>query len=181
MRQIICICLVLAAAPVFAADHGIYLGAGVGHSNVKVEQDDSRFGTLKFDGGDVSYKVIAGFRFLDWLAIEANYVDLGKPDDQLRGTKAEINPHGVTLDALGLLPLGPFDLFLKAGAINWKATLNAPDIAVSTKRDGTDFTYGGGAQFRLGSLAFRAEYEAYEFSNIKDANMVAVGVTWTFF
>jgi outer membrane autotransporter protein len=46
--------------------------------------------------------------------------------------------------------------------------------------DGTDFAYGVGAQFRLLSLGIRAEYEMFDIDNVKDANMISIGVTYTF-
>lgn len=181
MRKIICVALAFASAPAFAVDHGVYLGASLGHSDVKVEQGDPRFGRLTFDGGDTAYKLIGGIRIFNWLAAEASYVDLGTPDDRVAGVKAEVNPRGVAVDALGIYALGPIDVFAKGGLINWRARLRAPAISVSTKRDGTDFTYGAGAQFRLGSLAVRAEYEVFDLKDVKNADLVSVGVTWTFF
>jgi hypothetical protein len=59
--------------------------------------------------------------------------------------------------------------------------LHAPSLSVEQKRDGTDFAYGGGVQFRLGSFAIRAEYQGFDLQTVKDANMISLGATWTFF
>src|SRR6187401_138280 len=56
-----------------AADNGFYIGAGITTTDFKMSIDD--FGSETLD--DNGFKVIAGFRPLDWLAIEANYIDLG--------------------------------------------------------------------------------------------------------
>jgi hypothetical protein len=58
-----------------AADNGFYLGAGI--TDTKFDVDDVGSGSLD----DNSFKVIAGFRPLDWLAFEANYLDLGSDSD----------------------------------------------------------------------------------------------------
>ena len=54
-----------------AADNGLYLGAGITQTEFDVE--DAGSGEL----ADNSFKLIVGFRPLDWLAFEANYLDLG--------------------------------------------------------------------------------------------------------
>jgi hypothetical protein len=167
-----------AAAPAFAADNGIYLGAAVGSSNVQV--DRSAAADLNFNGNDTGYKLIAGIRPLDWLAIEANYVDFGKPDDRVAGVNVNAKVHGATGFAVGFVTLGPIDLYGKAGLINWNGKLSAGSFGKLVDDDGTNFGYGVGAQFRLGSLGIRAEYEAYNADRLDDLNMVSVGVTWTF-
>ena len=170
--------LALCASPAFAVDNGFYLGAGVGQSGVKYEDsiDDVK---LDFDANATAYKLIAGWRFLDWLAVEGNYVDLGSGDDNVAGEKIESDVSGVSLAAVGFLPVGPVDLFAKVGAISWDAELDSETLG-SISDDGTDLTYGVGAQFRIWSLSLRAEYERFDISEADTVDLVSVGVTWTF-
>ena len=162
-----------------AADNGIYLGASVGQSST--EYDQSIAGEdFNFDASATGFKAIAGWRFLDWLAVEGNYVDLGSGDDNVLGEKVESDVNGVSLSAVGFLPVGPVDLFARVGAINWSADLDAPGLGISGSEDGTDLTYGIGAQFRVWSLSLRAEYERFDISDADNVDMVSVGVTWTF-
>jgi hypothetical protein len=165
----------LFSVPALAADNGIYLGASVGQSNVKYDELD-----LDFDASATGYKVIAGWRFLDWLAVEGNYVDLGSGDDRVLGEKVESDVNGVTLSAVGFLPVGPVDLFARVGAINWSADLDAPGLGIRGSDDGTDLAYGVGAQFRVWSLSVRGEYERFDISDADTVDMVSIGVTWTF-
>ncbi len=161
-----------------SADNGIYLGGSVGQSNVTY--DDSFEGAnLNFDASATGFKAIAGWRFLDWLAVEGNYVDLGTGDDRVLGEKVESSVDGVSLSAVGFLPVGPVDVFARVGAINWEADLNAPGLGLSGSDDGTDLTYGIGAQFRVWSLSIRGEYERFDISD-DTVDMFSVGVTWTF-
>jgi len=166
------------ATPAHAADNGIYLGASVGQSGV---QFDETFDGTKFDydASATGFKAIAGWRFLDWLSVEANYVDLGSGDDTVQGQKIETDVNGVSLSAVGFLPIGPVDLFARVGAINWNADVSSPDFGKFSD-DGTDLTYGVGAQFRVWSLGIRAEYEWFDVSDIDTVDMISVGVTWTF-
>lgn len=162
-----------------AADNGIYLGASVGQSSTEYDQnfDGENF---SFDASSTGFKAIAGWRFLDWVAVEANYVDLGSGDDNVLGEKIETDINGVSLSAVGFVPVGPVDLFARVGAINWNADLEAPGLGISGSDDGTDLTYGVGAQFRVWSLSLRAEYEIFDISDADNVDMVSLGVTWTF-
>jgi OOP family OmpA-OmpF porin len=169
----------LVAAPAFAADNGIYLGASVGQSGVTFEETVAGE-DFEFDTDSTGYKAILGWRFLDWLAVEANYVDLGSGDDNVAGTRIETDVNGISLSAVGFLPVGPVDLFARVGAIDWKADVTASDLGFDASDDGTDLTYGVGAQFRVWSLGVRAEYERYDISEADTVDMFSVGVTWTF-
>lgn len=164
--------LLLGAAPAVAADNGIYLGASVGQSGV---QDD----VIDFDADATGFKGILGWRFLDWLAVEANYVDFGSGSDRILGEKVEVSADGFSLSAVGFLPVGPVDLFARVGVIDWSGDIRSPEFDRGSA-DGTDLTYGLGAQFRVWSLSLRAEYERFELDDA-DADMISVGVTWTFF
>jgi len=167
----------MTAFPTFAADNGIYLGASVGQTGVQA--DDIGFDGGDFDGDATGFKAIAGWRFVDWLSVEANYVDLGSGDDTVDGEKLEIDASGISLSAIGFLPIGPVDVFARVGAINWDADVKSPSFG-SISDDGTDLTYGVGAQFRVWSLALRAEYEVFDISDADTVDMISLGVTWTF-
>jgi OOP family OmpA-OmpF porin len=170
----------LLATPALAADNGIYLGAGVGQSGVDFEQSLGNGDSVDFSADSTAFKVIAGWRFIDWLAVEANYVDLGSGDDRVAGEKIETDVDGVTLSAVGFLPVGPVDIFARAGVIDWNADVEAPGLGVSGSDDGTDLTYGIGAQFRVWSLSLRAEYERFDIDDADTVDLISLGVTWTF-
>ena len=105
----------LATAPAYAVDNGIYLGASVGQSGVSY--DETFEGQdFSFDADSTGFKAIAGWRFLDWLSVEANYVDLGSGDDHVAGEKLEADASGLSLSAVGFVPIGPVDLFARVGA-----------------------------------------------------------------
>jgi hypothetical protein len=160
-----------------AADNGIYLGAGVGRSTVEIDNIDS---SLDFKGDDTGYKIIAGIRPLDWLAIEANYVNFGEPDDSPGGVRLRTKGDGLGAYALGLFAVGPVDLFAKAGVVRWNAELKHPQFGRLDDDDGTDFAYGVGVQFRLLSLGVRGEYEVFDIDGMDKANMFSISVMYTF-
>lgn len=166
----------LLALPVHAADNGIYFGASAGQSGVKFDQQG-----LHYDAGATAFKAIGGWRILNWLAVEGNYVDLGSGNDRIGGEKFETSIDGLSVSALVFLPVGPVDLYARAGALNWNADVKSPSLDIKASDNGTDLTYGVGAQFRIGSLALRAEYERFEVSDINTVDLASLGVTWTFF
>jgi hypothetical protein len=110
---------------------------------------------INYNANATGFKAIAGWRFLNWLS------------------------NGVSLSAVGFLPLGPFDLFARVGAFDWSASASSSSIG-NFGDNGTDITYGAGAQFRLLSMSFRGEYERFDLGGT-DVDLFSVGFTWTFF
>lgn len=164
--------LLVTARSAHAVDKGLYLGVSVGESDVSVK--GTSVDVPAFSGKDFAYKGVVGLRFLDWLAVEANYVDLGKPDS----AQLKADSNGVSAFMVGYKDIGPVDLFAKAGAINWKSKITSDGVRVAS-HDGTDVAYGVGVQVGIPLLfKIRAEYERYEVD--RGANLLSVGVIWTF-
>lgn len=171
LSSIACLAGLGFAGAACAADNGFYLGASLGQSNVEIRQ-----GLANVDGDDTGYKLIAGIRPLDWLAVEANYIDFGEVKD---GGAVFAND-GLSAFVVGFLPVGPVDLFAKGGLVKSDSTVKLRGVGKLFDSDGTDLAYGVGAQFRLLSLSLRAEYEVFDVDNVKDLNMLSVGLTYTF-
>jgi len=154
-----------------AADNGIYLGASLGRSKVEFDQ-----GLLEVDDHDEGFKIIAGVRPLDWLAVEANYVDFGKARDGI----VSAENHAFSAFAVGFFSVGPADLFGKVGLVKSDASVRVRNLGKIFDEDGTDPAYGFGVQFRVLSLSVRAEYEIYDVNKVDDLNLFSIGVTYTF-
>jgi hypothetical protein len=166
--------LTLPVLPAVAADNGFYLGGSVGQANLKIDDLSDGISTADFDADDTAFKLIAGMRPLDWLGIEAAYVNFGEPEDTVLGQKLKADGDGTSAFAVGFLPTGPVDLFAKVGLISWDSKIGG-----TFDDDGTDLAYGVGAQFRVLGLSIRAEYEKYDISDV-DLDMISVGLTYTF-
>ena len=158
-----------------AADNGFYLGGSIGQAGVSF---DEGFSGEDFDADSTGYKLIAGWRFLDWLAVEVDWVDLGTGDDRVVGDKVETSIDGVTGSVVGFLPVGPVDLMARAGVYAWDGSIESGGLDLSD--DGTDLTYGIGAQFRIWSLSLRAEYERFDIDDADTVDLISLGVTYTF-
>ena len=177
MRKAILFAVALMALPVLpavAADNGFYLGGSVGQANLKISDITDGISTADFDADDTAFKLIAGIRPLDWLGVEAAYVNFGEPEDTVLGQKLKAEGDGISAFAVGFLPTGPVDLFAKVGLISWDSKISG-----TFDDDGTDLAYGVGAQFRVLGLSIRAEYEKFDVSDV-DLDMISVGLTYTF-
>ena len=169
--------LALLAGPALAADNGFYLGAGIGQANVQFEPGE---GLPAFDEDDTGYKVIAGFRPLDWLGAEVNYVDLGSPSGEVAGTTVETDTKGVSAFGIAFLELPLVDLYGKLGVVRWDASASVPSLDFSGDESGTDLAWGAGVQVRFLSFGVRLEYERFEISDLDESSFLSLSLTYTF-
>jgi OOP family OmpA-OmpF porin len=157
-----------------AADHGFYVGAGITQSTLKVD--------FEGDSGsenDNGYKIIAGWRALDWLAVEANYVDLGGVNED----GASIDSNALTVSGLLIAEVGIVDLYARLGMVNWNTDIGVSGLG-STSDDGWEPLYGIGVGLHFGSFGARLEYEQFSsepFDSFDaDTGTITLGATWTF-
>jgi len=174
-RVLLATALLVMAGSALAADNGLYLGASVGEANVQIDENLG----FDLDSNDTGYKAIVGFRPLDFLGFEANYVDFGNPQDTVAGVNVETDATGIDAFVVGFLPLPFVDLFAKAGFVSWDSSISANGVKVGDD-SGEDLAYGIGVGAHFGSLGVRAEYERFEIENVDDVYMLSLGVTWTF-
>jgi hypothetical protein len=160
--------LILSAPPAAFAENGFYAGLGAG--GTRVEFDLAKADLLptsgdpldnnNFSAASFAFKALAGYRFFDFLAVEAAYLDLGEAES----TSCLVNPQGAcapdpnaafpqlendgnpwtvtvpfqgwTLEAVGILPIGEkWDVFAKVGVFIWEADIVALDeVAVAPGR-----------------------------------------------
>jgi opacity protein-like surface antigen len=192
------LCAVSPAA--FAMDpslHGFYIGGSVGDATVEVEDDQTG---ETFDADDTGYKIIAGYRIIDWVAVEVNYSDYGDPVDRFFGRNMTASYDGLSVSALGMLPLGNFDLFGRLGITRLESEFKVAGFAGTLGEESTEPLIGLGAQFRpTPNLAIRVEVEGVlldadnneddDFDDFWDDNddddgdwvsMLSLGVTYKF-
>ena len=155
---------------------GVYVGASL---------TQSRFDSDNFDAGDIddednSWKAIVGIRTTPNMAFEANYINFGKSTapSVSAGGPYVADADGFALYGIGLMPVGPVELFLKAGVSRIDSKGNVGAVFYEDKA--TQFAYGAGAQLRLNNFAFRAEYEKFNTDVIGDLDLISVGFTYTF-
>lgn len=173
------------AGSAYAGSTGLYVGGSVGQTTLKASTNTGGLaGTLHFDEDDTGYKIFAGYMLLPFLGFEGGYTNLGSPNKNFSGASIDFDVDGWEAFVVGVLPLGPVDLFAKVGGIeiNVDAKVKAGGSTLASGSDSDEkAAYGVGAAFGLGGIKIRAEYTAYDVSNgIDDLYMASVGVTYQF-
>lgn len=169
-----------------ADDTGIYAGLSVGQ--VKTDFSGDALDDL-YDGKDTAFKLLLGYRVLDWVGFEAGYVDLGEitlEGNQPGVRKFRLEEAGFNVFGVVYWDLAPVDLFAKAGFMVSQSHARADTIigAFDENDNSTDLAWGAGAQMRFDKLAVRLEYEHFDL-DVADGfdapDMLSLGATWTFF
>jgi OOP family OmpA-OmpF porin len=174
--------LALGTAPAFAAeDSGWYLGAGVGRFNVQIDNPGDVTDTIgSFDSDDTTLKVFGGYRFNPYVALELDYLDLGNPEDTIDSRRVNADVNGFAPYIVGTLPVGPVELFAKAGYLFYDVKIDVDDATV-TDDNTQDFVYGGGIGVTLfDKLNTRLEYEVIDIGAVDDANALWLSAAWRF-
>ena len=160
----------LAVAGPVSAKNGFYLGASLGQASLKIDDLELEIEAFDYKDDTTSYKIIAGYRFMGFLAVEGSFVDFGNFKDGTQGegepVSLETKLKGFDAFAMGMLPLGIADLFVKVGVVSWDADITRAigEITSFGSDSGTDMVYGLGAQVRFKGLAVRGEVEYFDIA-----------------
>jgi len=139
--------------PAYAAKG--YVGFGLGQSEI----NQGLFGEY----GD-GFKVFGGVRLHPHLAVEAAYLDFGKPSQNLFGIETKYEAWAAAAWAKGLWPVGrTIELFAKAGWAHWEVDATTTlfgSTPSKTSSDGNDFAWGLGIAFnKWEKFSLQLEYE----------------------
>jgi OmpA-OmpF porin, OOP family len=202
--------LVLAAfaVPGQAAAAGWYSGLSVGYSEIHDpvgEAGGTRIlgeelagvgidfaGTARLDESDVGWKVLLGYQFNRFIAVEGGFASLGKFEAEIAGTAdglalaadTRTEVEGLNLVAVAMLPLGQrFSLFGKGGLYGWRATtrfaltLDGEPVDVPPERDeDLDYTFGAGFKWQFSrAAAIRVEWERFRAMS-EDIDLISIGI-----
>ncbi|MEO0422110.1 MAG: outer membrane beta-barrel protein [Pseudomonadota bacterium] len=168
------------------AQTGFYVGGGIGFSDQQVTLDAvSDLTQIALDEGqEFAWKAFAGFNldvpFIN-LGVEGGYVDLGSPQAVVPGaSEASLDTDGFDAFAVAAVDVGPLSIFGKVGLIAWDLDVTATPPAANVGESGTNFAGGLGAQFRLGKLQIRGEYEYFDISEVDDSFLLSTSLLWNF-
>jgi len=178
--------LSLGATTAFAdTERGWYIGGGVGEVNVNIDDFDDLSNTIdRYDSNDTAYKLFAGWRFNPAVALELDYINYGSPSDQVSPTiTAQAEVEGYAPFLIATLPVGPVELFAKAGYLFYDIDLEARSPLGTFRRsfNGEEFAYGGGIGFTvLERLNLRLDYEIVDIDEADDFNSLWLTAAWRF-
>ena len=185
MAAAVVVAMLATATPVMAKN-GIYLGAGVGRTTLEIDDLDVDLSSFDYKADSTTTKIIAGYRFMGFVAVEGSYIDFGSLSDSAdvdgETVRIETDLTGFDLCAMGMLPIGFADVFVKGGFVSWEADIEAAfdEITELDVENGTDLVYGVGAQVRFSGFAVRAELEYFDISDADSLYLVSVAATYTF-
>ena len=188
-----------------AQDTGWYAGASVGQTQTDLRSAQlvsalrgPGYSTtaLSLDDKDSGWKILGGYSFNEWLALEGSYADLGEfsaratlnPPGQLFG---ETSVQGASLDLVGTLPLtSRFSALARLGLGNMRVEQDFSNPALGayfTSESNRDFheNYGVGLEYRFSdAFALRTEYERYKIDDNRltdnHVDMLSLGVVFRF-
>ncbi|MEZ5479776.1 MAG: outer membrane beta-barrel protein [Thiolinea sp.] len=137
-----------------------YIGAGVGktHSNADVNDFTSPSychhakSKCRADKNDQSWQLYGGYKVSPFMAVEGAYVNLGQTanlsDGKVRGTQ---DTKGVSLSAVGKVPMGAASVYGKAGVYHWNSdvTLRHDQQRERADGSGTDPVIGAGLEYQF--------------------------------
>ena len=156
------------------ADDTWYVGAGVGLSNV------DEFG---IDEDDTGFKLLSGYDFNEFFAVEAAYVDLGEleEDSIAGGPLAELEVDGFSLAAVGTYPITDIvSIHGKAGVYFWDADILGVIAPQFNDDSDNDIFFGAGISYRFYQrFAVVGEWERYEIDDF-DVDLFSIGVSYSF-
>jgi hypothetical protein len=179
--------LSMAASPALADERGFYVGGGIGKSTLDVSDFYPETEYFRGSQSNFGYKLYGGYRFLNFLAVEAAFSDLGSikvwdPSSNIYTDEISMGVKGWNANALGILPLGKVDLYAKIGAMAYDAdvTKKTREGSESETFSGTDFMYGLGIQFNFKNLAARGEADFYNIEDVDNILMFSISLMWRF-
>lgn len=179
----------LAAAVLAMATTAVQANEVSGYVTGSMGQSDTK-GANK----DFAYKMAVGLQANPYVALEAQYTDLGKPSEKgfvvdnagnLYNAKASLSTRGLGANLVGTLPIDDFKLFAKVGyhKMETKATLKVDGFGSdSGKVREWVPSFGAGASYAIiPELEVVAEYE--RFKDVADAynvDLASVGLRYNF-
>lgn len=183
-------CLVMAASVAGADPLDMYLGTGVGYATLQQP-------LLPANLHPTGWKLFAGWRPIEILGAEVEYLDLGSRNGTYDvGTlinSERASGNAVTAFAVGYLPqpLPYLDLYGKLGIARLRLDVSntfAPNCQqvcpqfvglAGANQSATRFAYGGGVQFRFGAELVRLEYQGFSTPG-GDQSLLSLEVSFNF-
>lgn len=189
-----------------AADNGWYVGTSIGQSRANIDDQGITSSLVKSgatsvsiedDDRDLGYKVLAGYQFNRYFALEGGYFNLGKfgytattvPAGTLNGN---IKLQGINMDAVGIWPiteklsaLGRIGANYAEARDSFTGTGAVQVLNPNPSKNDINYKFGIGVQYALNdAFSVRAEAERYRIDdaigNKGDIDLLSMGLIYRF-
>ena len=171
--------LMLLAGPISAQAGGFFVGGSVGNANLNEDFDG-----LVVDDNSTSFRVVAGWRFNDYFALEGGYHNFGDFEQVFNDaggqSTATLSADGFTLGATGSVPVSErFALTGRAGMFFWNGTAEINNVSQATPEDSNLFL-GAGVSFAVSKrFQLTADWTRYELESAV-SGVFSVGLQYQF-
>jgi hypothetical protein len=177
--------LASSAAPSLADENeGLEFGVGLGDFSHDVDDfdraDDIDFDRLDFDGDHDARRIFAGWRFNRFVALRVDYTDFGRSRAAVNLLDFESDAEGLAPNVVGTLPIGPVELFAKAGMNFYDVEVTRTRGDVIVDESGQDPVYGAGVGVALGRVSLRGEFEVTDIEELENAESYWITAAWRF-
>lgn len=177
--------LAVAAAGPAAAQ--LYAGGSLGYSQFK---DICQLANVPCDDNDTAWRAFGGYQFTQYFALELGFGDLGAATGSgAVGSFAIEVKEAFDLSAVISLPMSTrLSGLLRLGAYRVRTTVDQQSPAFGSQHEAktnSGFTYGVGAEYALGKLGVRAEWQRYDNTAggtlaEDDVDVISVGLLFRF-
>jgi OOP family OmpA-OmpF porin len=175
----IAVFLILLAPTAYAQDNGPFIGASIGSAGL-----DDDFDGLSIDESGTAFRIVAGWRFNEYFALEGGYHDFGDFEQAFVVDGEDLNvalsADGFTLGAVGSIPLSErFSLMGRAGMFFWDGNADINNVSQATPEDSNLF-FGAGLNFQLSQkVQLTGDWTRYDLEDTA-SNVFSVGLQYRF-
>ena len=177
----------LAAAAASPAAAQLYAGGSLGYSQFK---DICQLANVPCDDKDTAWRAFGGYQVNQYFALELGFGDLGAATGSGGAGSFSIEvKQAWDLSAMISLPVSTrLSGLLRLGAYRVRTTVDqqGPTFGSLHEADtNSGFTYGAGAEYSLGKLGLRAEWQRYDNAATgtlaeDDIDVLSVGLLFRF-
>jgi len=178
--------LALATGVAYAQEdnaEGLYLGVGFGDYSAEIDEIDNidiDDAIPDFDEDESSARYFAGWRFNRFLGVQLDYYDFGDSDTALSELPVAVETSGIAPSIVGTLPLGPVELFARAGIVYFDLELDLDVDNVIDESD-NDPVYAAGVGLTVFErLNLQLEYEVIDIEVLDEAEAAWFNLSWRF-
>jgi OOP family OmpA-OmpF porin len=175
----IAVFLLLFGLPLSVQADGPYIGASIGNASL-----DDDFDGLNIDTDTTAFRIVAGWRFNDYFALEGGYHDFGDFEQTIDvlGTQvtAVLSANGFTFGAVGTIPLSErFALMGRAGMFFWNGNAEINAVSQASPEDNNPY-FGAGLRFDLSQkLQLTGDWTRYDLEDT-DSGVLSIGLQYQF-
>ncbi len=161
------------------ADKGFFVGGSIGSAQLSEDFDG-----LNIDTSSTSFRILGGWRFNDYFAVEGGYHDFGDFEQKIdvNGTRvsASLSADGFTLGVGGYFPLGErFSVTGRFGMFYWNGRAEINNVSQATPEDNNPY-FGAGISYALSDdFLVTGDMTRYELEDAA-SNVFSIGFQYRF-